>query len=289
MVKPWVAQRIASDHSPAALRTAIEANLFALYRTFAVWPKCAVHDDPDMLWSLTDIPFSLFNAVLRARLDPDAVDAAIQRVQARCAANGVPLLWWTGPSTLPHDLPARLEAHGCEGHILPGMAADLLALPDMTRPPDELLITDVNDKGAAEIWCRVLCAGFGMPSFVGDAFLDYMCSMGFARDAPFRHCLGWLDGQPVATSSVFLGGGVAGIYDVATIPGARRRGIGTEMTLKALLDARAAGFRIGILQSSEMGVNAYRALGFESVCDIGQFRWSGNGAPTPVVGPAPIE
>lgn len=274
MVKPWIAERILSARSPAALRTAIEANLFALYRSFAVWPKCAVHDDIDMLWSLTDIPFPLFNAVLRARLDPDAVDAAILRAQSRCAANGVPLLWWTGPSTQPDYLPARLAAHGCEGHVLPGMAADLNALPETTRPPDELLITDVNDRGAAEIWCGVLCAGFGMPSFVGDAFLDYMCSMGFARDAPFRHCLGWLDGQPVATSSVFYGGGVAGIYDVATVPSARGRGIGTEMTLKPLLDARAAGFRTGILQSSPMGVNAYRSLGFEQVCDIGQHRWT---------------
>ncbi len=83
--------------------------------------------------------------------------------------------------------------------------------------------------------------------------------------------LAWLDGKPVATSMVIFGGGVAGIYAVSTVPEARRKGIGAQVTLRPLLDARAKGYKVGILQSSEMGLGVYRSLGFKEYCRISSY------------------
>ncbi len=156
------------------------------------------------------------------------------------------------------------------------MAVELRSLPETPSTSPGLIIEQVKDIATAEAWCRVLCLGSEMPTFVGQAFLDFLGSLGFDPESPFRHYIGRLNGEAVAASSLFLGAGVAGIYNVATLPDARRKGIGAAMTLYPLLEARALGYRVAILHSSVLGVNVYRRLGFQEYCRIGQHVSSGD-------------
>ena len=77
----------------------------------------------------------------------------------------------------------------------------------------------------------------------------------------------------MATASLFLAAGVAGIYFVCTVPSARRQGIGAAITLAALTEAQALGYRIAVLSSSSMGYGIYRRLGFAEYCRIGIYTW----------------
>jgi predicted acetyltransferase len=60
---------------------------------------------------------------------------------------------------------------------------------------------------------------------------------------------------------------------VGTVPEARRQGFGAAVTLAALRDARALGYRVGILHSSAMGFPVYQRLGFRELCRMSKFEW----------------
>ena len=77
--------------------------------------------------------------------------------------------------------------------------------------------------------------------------------------------LGTVDGEAVATSSLYVAGGTAGIYSVATIPSHRRRGIGAAMTWHAVARGKQHGCNVAILQASTMGKPVYEAMGFRTV------------------------
>ncbi len=81
----------------------------------------------------------------------------------------------------------------------------------------------------------------------------------------------------MATATLFLGAGVAGVYFVFTVEGARRRGIGAAVTVAALRGARRLGYGLGVLGSSEIGYGVYRRLGFAERCRIGLYEWQPGG------------
>ena len=70
---------------------------------------------------------------------------------------------------------------------------------------------------------------------------------------------------PVATSQLVVTGDAAGVYYVATVEAARRRGCGEAVTRRALDDAAALGCAVASLQASPMGLPVYQRMGFEQV------------------------
>jgi ribosomal protein S18 acetylase RimI-like enzyme len=132
-----------------------------------------------------------------------------------------------------------------------------------------LEIRAVGDEESLRTWTHTFTLGYGLPPDWEPSIYELWIKLGL--EFPVRNYLGYWNGGPVATSSVFFGGGVAGIYSVSTLPEARGKGIGTAMTLRPLEDAREMGYRIGILQSSEMGFNVYKSIGFRHLCQIENF------------------
>jgi ribosomal protein S18 acetylase RimI-like enzyme len=81
--------------------------------------------------------------------------------------------------------------------------------------------------------------------------------------------VGYFEGQPVATSALFLDGDAAGVWCVAVVPEFRQRGIGTDMTRHALLQALDNfGYRIGVIAAGELGESVYRKIGFQILKDF---------------------
>jgi predicted GNAT family acetyltransferase len=86
--------------------------------------------------------------------------------------------------------------------------------------------------------------------------------------APVRLFVGYWEGEPVAAAEAFLGGGIGGVYGVATVSPHRRKGIGTALTAQAVREAFDAGCRLVALQASPQGLGVYARLGFREACQF---------------------
>jgi N-acetylglutamate synthase len=111
------------------------------------------------------------------------------------------------------------------------------AMPGMTlraidagshAAPDGLRIEHVEDGDAVIVHNDVMAAGFGIPRDM----LAPMDHARFATAAGVSLYIGYMGDTPVANALLHVTGGVAGIYNVATIPEARRQGIGAAMTAR---------------------------------------------------------
>ena len=86
--------------------------------------------------------------------------------------------------------------------------------------------------------------------------------------ARFHLRIARLDGASVAASLAFDCDGDCGIYNVGTLDHARRRGLGSAVTLLALHEARDRGCTTASLQATPMAERLYAALGFR---DLGRY------------------
>ncbi len=261
--------------SPGLLVRAIEDNAAELLMEMGRVGGGEQRDEPGLQWTIGGSPIDYHNCVVRADLDPADADAAIRESLDRMRARGVPGTWHVGPSMRPPDLRERLLAAGfAAGGSERGMAVDLHALREDVPAPVDLVLDRVRDAGQLAIWARTLARGFGEGEREAHWVTQVYRTIGLTDDVPWRHYLAWLGGEPVATSTLFLGAGVAGIYFVLTVPAARRRGIGTAITLIGLQEARRMGYRVGVLGSSEAGRAVYARLGFREYCEIALYEWA---------------
>lgn len=284
---PAPSDPIQTDLSPGALARAVEEN------TIAYWLYKARRAD----WERIEVPGALLyrsglsqgawqNGVLRTNFAPDEAGGAAappspfrggDRIAALVAdfrARGLPFTWYVGPGRRPADLGARLLARGFTRAVVePGMAADLHALDEDQPAPAGLTIERARDDAGARLGLATYRLAQGRDPDVSAAPPERFAPAGYGDDEPMQAFLATLDGRPVATAQLLLGAGVAGVYTVATIPEARRRGIGGAITLAVLRHARDLGYRIGVLCATPMGEPVYRRLGFAKYCMLSEYEY----------------
>jgi GNAT superfamily N-acetyltransferase len=185
---------------------------------------------------------AVFNNALLARdLDAAGRTTAIRAMEAAYAAAVVPrFAAWVHETDGP--LRAELTARGYrveESTLAMGLTLDRIRLP---RPELALTGPDWTEH------LRILEVPPGL--------------LAHADPADFHVLTAGPDGAGVATALAFDLDGDCGIYNVSTLPPARRRGLGTALTTLLLWDAAARGCRTAGLQSSPMAERVYAAVGF---------------------------
>jgi len=262
---------IQTDVSDEALITTIRANMCDFFRFIGKSSPAEYFENGKFARWYAPLPHPWFNGALSTSLfeekDDSFIEETIQYFRDKKVGT---FTWWMEPHLKPSDWQPALTKHGFGfSDDTPGMAVDLQALNEAIGTVGGLEVRTVADEESLELWTNVFIHGYGLPSDWESITFNLWKQLGF--DLPIRNYLGYLNGKPVSTSTLFNGGGAAGIWAVATLPEARGKGIGAAVTLKSLQDAREMGYRIGVLQSSEMGFNIYKRLGFKHLCQIENF------------------
>jgi ribosomal protein S18 acetylase RimI-like enzyme len=143
------------------------------------------------------------------------------------------------------------------------MAAEGLLPPRRELPA--LDIRRVCDETTRLAFCDVGSVCFNVPiHWFREIFLwDPVWEKGFQGWVAYRN------GEPVATAATVMACGVAGIYNVATLPTHRRLGCAEAVMRHALEHTRAAtGCERTILQSTEQGLRLYESMGYRAVTKV---------------------
>ncbi|MFI5042167.1 MAG: GNAT family N-acetyltransferase [Acidimicrobiales bacterium] len=212
---------------------------------------------------LGGLPFDWFSQVLIERVDATAADVLAGVAVAR--ERGHPFVVRLREGVDDRFIPTLAEAGlapVADTTSTPGMVAfpiDQDAITAHAAP--DLEIHRVTDGAGIDVHRRVVTAGFGSDPAVaeGTACADLL-------DRP--DCAvytGYVDGDPVVSGLGWRTGRTIGVYSIATIESARRRGFGAAMTARVVSDGVDAGCQVAALQASEMGRPIYERLGFRTV------------------------
>jgi GNAT superfamily N-acetyltransferase len=268
---------ILTDPDVAKVIAAMETNHCNFFAKFAKLPGAEIYQAEHLLWIYTGIQFPMFNAVLFTDLAEAEVDAKIAEMKDFYTAKGVSMRWCTAPITRPLNIGEHLLAQGFS-HIMdsPGMMLNLAdgINADITVPDDlEISLFDPDNKPAFADWIAINEQGYGFTPVTTQGWRTMLEMNGFDPQGELRLYNAYLNGEAVAAAALFFSGGVAGIYNVATLPQARGQGLGANLMLRLIQDAKSAGYHISTLQSSKMGFSVYRRLGYEQICTLGRYHY----------------
>jgi len=265
-------ETILEDTTSKVLADAIDANLIEKSLSFARYFKGELYG-PNPCWFITGAAMDYNNGVASATFAPGAVDTGITPPLAPFQQRNLPLTWWVGPRSAPSNLGQALQRHGLShDRDMIGMAMDMRALADTPAPLPGLTFEQVRDRPALAEWYNLMLQGF--PINFSQTYLDALAATSLEVDTGWVHYIGRLGGDVITISSLFLGGGVAGLYNLTTVPTLRGQGIGAWMTVKTFLEARARTYRIATLQTTyPNALRLYHKLGFEVYCKIGVYRY----------------
>jgi GNAT superfamily N-acetyltransferase len=214
------------------------------------------------------------NGILRTHLqqtDPDSVRNGIDRVLRFFRAKQVDEIGWSlGQDCQPAQMATYLEEQEFfqVGEENVGMALQIAAMRVEENPVVDLTIRELTTPEDLSVLHKLEIEGFDSSETMAEWYCEMYKNSGFGQGTPWRHLGGWWRGEVVAATSLLFHAGVAGLYGVATVPQARRRGIARTMVLRALALARQEGYHVAILSPTEMSEGIYRRLGFREFTRI---------------------
>jgi GNAT superfamily N-acetyltransferase len=251
----------------------VETNLRASFRVVARHrPAGELREMDGVSIASAGVTFQMFNAAfLSAPVSSEGqMDRRVAQAAVHFAARGQRWAYWICDGWLD-GRPRRRLKHVLGKHNLyqavelPGMIAEKVLAPQRQLPRIEA--RRVGGEAEKDAFCSIGSMCFNVPLAW---FREVFDSHSVWKD--FASYVGYSNGEPVSTAATVMGGGVVGVYNVATIPGHQHRGYGEALMRYALQKAHLEhGLSRVILQATPQGIGLYGRMGFRTVTSVAVF------------------
>jgi GNAT superfamily N-acetyltransferase len=235
----------------------------------ATEPRTIVEDTPEFLRVYTpDLDESLLNLVMRYAAPGPVTPDDIVRMLAPYRAHRLVPQWWLLRGDEPEGLRDQLRTAGMRSWGgSTAMAASLASiLGDDRRYPPPPSGADLGLASTPEEARDALAVISNVFYITPDPLRRW------SLDNPaFRIYAARWQGRVVAALETMQTGEAVGVYNVATLAGARRRGLAGNLVLLALREAHADGCTLATLTATPEARPLYEQLGFRACGVIEQW------------------
>ena len=207
-----------------------------------------------------EVPMLVFNHAADINVDEDEAENLLNRVTEYFLSRGFPYACFRiSPLTRPRSLTYILEDHGFERKeeqsvmVFKGKQVD-----DKINP--EVKVKEISES-EIDAYNRLLLTIFEMPLEWKEGW-DRLILETMRKGS--KCYLAYVEGKPVGTCVLVSLAKTGGIFNVGALKEYRRRGIGTTLTVHAVMDSIKEGNNLHTLQAAKGG-NAerlYKKIGF---------------------------
>lgn len=208
-----------------------------------------------------EIPIFVFNHAADINVNENEAEDLLNRVTEYFLSKGVPFVCFrVSPLTRPKSFTSFLENHGFERKMENSvMVFKGKQLEDKLNP--EVTVKEISES-EIDLFNNLLLTIFEMPVEWKEGF-DRLMLERIRKGGKFY--LTYVEGKPVGICFSLSSMKTGGIFGVGTLKEYRRRGIGTTLTLRAVMDSINEGNDLHTLQAEKGGYaeRLYRKTGFE--------------------------
>lgn len=219
------------------------------------------------------IPMEFANRVYRSVLGEDEADARIAATIEQFRSIGTPFQWIVTPMSRPASLPERLLAAGLrQGSVAYGLIADPRQIKLMPKNPD-VTIEAVSEENLDD-WVRLQVTGWGLPEAVSGMLRARTEERLRSNDGWWMALLGRINGALAGGISISFCDGYAYTGEGIVLPEHRRHQVGRTFhrTCIDILRERGVPY-VAVHAVTTTSAPILMKLGYESVCEIGYYRY----------------
>lgn len=147
-------------------------------------------------------------------------------------------------------------------------------------------LDDSDDEAQLDTWIEIIMAANGIPPDLRPLFGTIIQDVNERAGKRLKRYMGYFNGKPVSTATLWFDEHVVGLYNLGTLPEARSQGVATQMISELVQRVAKAGYRYIVFHASQDGLALYQKLGLQELGKVKGYvhirtgrrwvRWLGN-------------